>query len=86
MTDSRERHGHFRAEVIDHVKQISSVVIPRGYKTLDPAFDSSGLQPTVVAQKQFVQDSTSPLVSHICDPDAAYPETIAFRTSMELFP
>ena len=69
-----KRSGHLCAEVVDHVEEISGVVVPRGLfwrlavRTEERTSIAEG--PTIIAQFVFVEDTTPSLSSHVCNPYA----------------
>lgn len=73
VTDSYKRPWHLLSKMIDHMKQIASVVIPSSCMMTPISLELLGHQglPTVIAKLLFIEHSTCPLPCNICDPDTA---------------
>jgi hypothetical protein len=52
MTDAYQRPRHLFSFHVDHMKQVSGMIVPVG----------------VISQKMLVQDTAVALVSDVCDP------------------
>ena len=75
MAYSNKRTGHLRTEMVNHMEEISTMIIPRSFHSLS-VHGLVGLRRlTVVAQLLFVDCVTPALMCYICNPYAPDTET-----------
>lgn len=77
VTDTHEWEGHLAAEVVDHVKEISWMIVPRSLEIYHQrmletqSLEALVCQRTVIAKLLLIQNSTLALPCHVCHPYTA---------------
>lgn len=83
VPESNQRTRHLIAEVIDQVKQVPCVIIPRRYRFNMSVVKATSLVSvdllTIISQFVFIENVTHALVGHIRNPDTPNAKPKRFR-------